>query len=59
MTNLGLIVNGILALGLLIAYVVLTALGDDANAILALLGGQLIAVGASRAAEQVSSRGTT
>jgi hypothetical protein len=40
----------ILAVAILIAYTVLTALGVDGNALLALFGGQMLGAGVQKAA---------
>lgn len=40
MSRVALLVNGAIALAILTGYVILTALHDDGNALLGLLGGQ-------------------
>lgn len=47
-TRTGLIAQTVLALGLLISYTLLTALGHDASALLAVLVGQAAGAGASQ-----------
>lgn len=55
-SKVALIANAALAVGLLIAYVVLTALHDDGTAILGLLSGQLAAVSVAKGADAATSR---
>lgn len=56
MSKAALLANTGLALGLLIAYVVLVALHDDASALLGALLGQLAAVGASAGANAINTK---
>jgi hypothetical protein len=50
-SKLALIVNACLFIGILVAYTVLTALHDDGTALLGLLAGQALTVGASKIAD--------
>lgn len=53
-TILSPILHTVIALALLTAYVVLTALGNDASDVLAILGGQLGGLGVTQIATQAT-----
>ena len=53
--TLALLLNFILAVGILVAYVVLTMQGDDANVLLGVLGGQGAAGGINALSQSVTS----
>jgi hypothetical protein len=56
-TKTGIIASTALALGVLIAYVLLTALNHDATALLGILVGQVGTVGVAQASKAVAKTG--